>query len=344
MLALVYPPAVLSRLAHAWIFGTATTGLVVFLGTVLVFEILVSRRFWCRTMCPGGALYALIGWPRLLRVRLDPARCTGCRLCEPACEPGLNPVLESSGMECDNCGACVKACPEEALGYFVTVSGRSSAGPQSRAPNPGPLVVLALLATLVTPGPGWAHHILGLPHYAYKESYPQRPVLEHAAATGSYDLLLTSYPGVPVPGEMATIALYIRNRDTGRPYASPVGVRVLGPALFGERAVLTGPRVLEPHEVPLKLMVTFSGEGEHVIEITMDVDGQPEVIPFPLIVGRSGGGLGFLLASGGGLALLAIVVRAVRIKRERRRRRTARSPSRGVRPATADARTQLPAP
>ena len=117
LFALIYPPAVVSRVIHAWVFGTAMTGMLVLLGVIVAVEVFVSPRWWCRTMCPGGALYGLIGWPRLLRVKLDADRCTKCGKCEPACEPGLDPVLRVPyGIECDNCGACVSGvCPERAL-------------------------------------------------------------------------------------------------------------------------------------------------------------------------------------------------------------------------------------
>ena len=117
--ALIYPPAALSRLVHAWIFGTSLTGILVLIGLIVAFELMVSPRWWCRTMCPGGALYGLIGWPRLLRVKLRAGRCTNCRHCESVCEPGLDPALDSYGIECDNCGECVKACPQRALHFSV---------------------------------------------------------------------------------------------------------------------------------------------------------------------------------------------------------------------------------
>ena len=110
-----YPPALLSRTAHAIIFGTAVTGMLTILCAVVAFELFVSPRWWCRTMCPGGALYGLLGAARVLRVELVANRCTACRRCQPACEEGINPIVESSGLECDNCGACVRDCPDEAL-------------------------------------------------------------------------------------------------------------------------------------------------------------------------------------------------------------------------------------
>ena len=113
--SMFYPPALLSRTAHAVIFGTSVVGMLTILMLMVAFEVFVSPRWWCRTMCPGGALYGLLGSVRPLRVTLVADRCTACKLCHPACEEGLNPVAESSGMECDNCGACVRDCPDRAL-------------------------------------------------------------------------------------------------------------------------------------------------------------------------------------------------------------------------------------
>ena len=76
-------------------------------------------------------------------------------------------------------------------------------------------------------GPVNAHHVLGLPHYSYKENYPQRPTLEYPATTGPYDVLFTSYPGKPVPGEPANLAFYIKNRESGAVYQEEISVRVL---------------------------------------------------------------------------------------------------------------------
>lgn len=127
--SMFYPPALLSRTAHAIIFGTGVAGMLTILSMILAFEVLVSPRWWCRTMCPGGALYGLLGGARVLRVRLVADRCTACKLCQPACEEGLNPVSESSGLECDNCGACVRDCPDRALLYRIGLPGKSATGP-----------------------------------------------------------------------------------------------------------------------------------------------------------------------------------------------------------------------
>ncbi|MCP4594148.1 MAG: 4Fe-4S binding protein [bacterium] len=331
--ALVYPPAVLSRIAHAWVFGTTLTGMVLLIAVIAVFELLVSPRWWCRTMCPGGALYALLGWPRFLRVRVNAERCTGCGACGPVCEPGIDPVTQSYGIECDNCGVCIRHCPEQALSFTLGLPRRDHQslpqGPAPRAPDrverrkdraavTGAFFILGLLAI-----PAEAHHILGLPHYSYKENYPQAPTLEYPATSGPYDVLLTCYPGEPVPGEAANLAIYIKNRNTDTAYDQPITVRVLQTFTFGRNRVVLPATEVQPFEVPHKLSATFPADGEYVVELTMDVEGQPEVIPFMVIAGDPTATVSILLATGLGLAVFVIVIRAIKIKRARHARASA---------------------
>ncbi len=115
--SMFYPPALLSRVAHAVIFGSALTGMLTIVCAIVAFEVTVSPRWWCRTMCPGGALYALLGARRVLRVELLQDACSNCGLCHPACEAGLNVLKESGGIECDNCAACLRHCPDKALAF-----------------------------------------------------------------------------------------------------------------------------------------------------------------------------------------------------------------------------------
>jgi ferredoxin-type protein NapH len=335
MFALIYPPAVLSRLAHAWIFGTSMTGMLVLMSLIVGFELFVSPRWWCRTVCPGGALYGLIGWSRLLRVKLDSERCTGCRECEPVCEPGLNPVLQSSGIECDNCGVCIRHCPDQALLYTIALPkiGRRRHESARFKNMPKLPVATTLLMLLAMPLPAWGHHILGLPHYSYKENYPQAPTLEYPATTGPYDVLMTSYPGRPVPGEAATIAFYIKDRNTNRPYDRPVTIRVLRTATFGANTIIHPPATHQPFDNQHRFTINFPEEAEFVVELTMEVEGQQEVIPFLMVVGNPTATVSVVVAIAFGLACFLIVVRAIKIKQQKRR---AANPT-----ATANIRPQI---
>lgn len=111
----IYPPRIVGAELYLWItFGTVGAG-AWFLLAIVAFEIFVSRRFWCRYLCPGGALYSALGRWRLLRLKVDRSRCTDCRLCDRVCEFGLDPMNGRMGMECNNCGLCIRACGTNAL-------------------------------------------------------------------------------------------------------------------------------------------------------------------------------------------------------------------------------------
>lgn len=163
-----------------------------------------------------------------------------------------------------------------------------------------------------------AHHILGLPHYSYKENYPQAPVLEYPAFSGPYEILLTCYPGKPVPGEAANLVFYAKNQTTGAPYERSIKVRCLQTFTFGENLEILEPSIIEPYEQPHKISVTFPQDGEYVVELSMEVEGQEEVIPFMLVVGNPSSTGSILIAVAIGLAVFIVVIRAVKIKRQRR--------------------------
>ncbi len=82
------------------------------LGVLVVASVLV-RDFWCRYLCPYGALVGLFGRFALFRVTRDPAVCTGCQLCSKVC-PARLPVHRArrlASVECTGCQDCVAACP-----------------------------------------------------------------------------------------------------------------------------------------------------------------------------------------------------------------------------------------
>ena len=97
---------------HLGGFGAGTMAALV-VGSVLV------KGFWCRYLCPYGALLGLVSWTSPFKVRRDPVSCIDCKLCDKACGSRL-PVstrLAITSPECTGCLDCVAACPvKDALG------------------------------------------------------------------------------------------------------------------------------------------------------------------------------------------------------------------------------------
>ncbi len=73
-------------------------------------------RFFCRVVCPLGALLGLFARLAPVAIRRDPARCTGCQDCLLACAGGADPQGQHRISECHVCLNCIPACGES-LGY-----------------------------------------------------------------------------------------------------------------------------------------------------------------------------------------------------------------------------------
>ncbi len=118
LFSFIYPPAILNREAvHLVFYGSIGIGGVLFFLMLLV-EVSLSRRAWCRYFCPGGALWSVLGGRRMICVEVSREICTDCGKCNVACEYGLNPMQNKAGIECNNCGDCIDACQEKGvIGY-----------------------------------------------------------------------------------------------------------------------------------------------------------------------------------------------------------------------------------
>jgi len=128
-IAAIYPPAIIGReLYYAIALGGFGAGTVFFLLTLL-FDHLVARRGFCRYLCPGGALYSLLGRYRLLRIQRDVATCNDCSKCNATCQFGLDPMGDDFGQECNNCSACIAVCPTDALVFSLRLHDHPPQGP-----------------------------------------------------------------------------------------------------------------------------------------------------------------------------------------------------------------------
>ena len=79
---------------------------------------LLIERFFCRYLCPLGALFTIVSHFRLFGIKRDSNKCGNCRYCATKCAMAI-PLYKydkvSSG-ECVNCMKCVSACPRSNIG------------------------------------------------------------------------------------------------------------------------------------------------------------------------------------------------------------------------------------
>lgn len=71
-------------------------------------------RFFCRFLCPLGALYGFFCRVAMLGVKLDKNKCTDCGLCIGVCKMDIKNVGDH---ECIHCGACIAVCPAKAISW-----------------------------------------------------------------------------------------------------------------------------------------------------------------------------------------------------------------------------------
>ncbi|MFO0728908.1 MAG: 4Fe-4S binding protein [Myxococcota bacterium] len=112
---LFYPPAVVARELPRAIFAGAPTWGLGMLGLALGFDVLVSRAGFCRYLCPGGAMFRLIGRRSPVKIQREVAKCTDCTACDVVCNLLQSPMTDRTDAGCERCGKCVAVCPTDAL-------------------------------------------------------------------------------------------------------------------------------------------------------------------------------------------------------------------------------------
>ena len=98
-------------------------------GTVIAL-VFVAPRFWCRSLCPLGAVLSLAAGLAPYRRRVSES-CTQCGECAVVCPMGQSPI-KNSPTECIGCRRCEAACAERATAFAGPKSSRSAGGRSGR--------------------------------------------------------------------------------------------------------------------------------------------------------------------------------------------------------------------
>ena len=123
-----------------------TAGLVI--GVLMLGSMLV-QNFWCRYLCPYGALMGLVSLLSPVKIRRDADACIDCAKCAKACPSGLavDKLVQIRSVECTACMACVAACPAENALQFALAPRKAATVRQRWARRViGPLAVAGMIA------------------------------------------------------------------------------------------------------------------------------------------------------------------------------------------------------
>jgi len=92
-------------------------------------------RFWCRALCPLGALLGLVSRWSILGLEKRVSQCGDCNRCLLHCQGGDDPIPKAPWRkaECHLCMNCVADCPEGVLQFrFFTGSATTRESPDLR--------------------------------------------------------------------------------------------------------------------------------------------------------------------------------------------------------------------
>ncbi len=85
-------------------------------------------RWWCRALCPLGALLGLGARAAVFRIHVDPDLCNHCHRCARDCQGADEPFAAHRVSECHVCLNCVSVCPEDAISYRAFAPTAAPAG------------------------------------------------------------------------------------------------------------------------------------------------------------------------------------------------------------------------
>ena len=105
------------------------------IGTLFVFVLVLNTRvtrFWCRAICPLGAMLGVCSRWSLLQMRKHEEKCDECRRCLLHCQGGDDPIPGATWRkaECHLCLNCLSDCPTGGISFAW--STRPSPAKQTR--------------------------------------------------------------------------------------------------------------------------------------------------------------------------------------------------------------------
>ena len=121
----------------------ATLGLVSLLFLAVLLLEFWQPRFWCRNLCPVGALISLVSRFSLFKRQVNATECTNCGKCQRTCPMNAIPkqVLRTDYFQCTFCLECSSSCPKDGIRFaFGSAPQKDIPSTQYQSQPASPLV------------------------------------------------------------------------------------------------------------------------------------------------------------------------------------------------------------
>ncbi len=125
---------VINLFTHRGVSQTFAFNVTILTGAIFLAAFVMNifqPRFWCRTICPLGALLSLFSFRPYLRMVRDDEKCIHCGLCRENCQGACEIDKQLIPSACLVCMNCIDICPVRAIEFkntpFTPIDTRTAA-------------------------------------------------------------------------------------------------------------------------------------------------------------------------------------------------------------------------
>lgn len=117
----------MSDVKMLFFFTRMSTATLIVLACLFIGSLFI-KNFWCRYLCPYGALLGLFSSVSPTKVERNVQKCTGCKNCSKACPCNLPVDMKHKILspECNGCMECVNSCPVEKTLHMKSIKKKIS--------------------------------------------------------------------------------------------------------------------------------------------------------------------------------------------------------------------------